>query len=354
MDPDDRGIIGYTSFMRPIFLLLLAACVWTPSRGCGGGTSGFSSPDIGFSRFDSGTSTDETGGGACSIEVLSTFPKDNSIDFYHRDSVYFYLNHASEEVVVETNILGSSQYLMESSVLQFTPDAPLEPLTDYTVSLFFCSNLFNLTFKTSEFGQPMSDSLGATRWLLKMSSARTTDSWSAYWAKNLGSLALEASDSLRIASLQPGVGTQDWCTATNEAPLVTADLPAFSASFDTLPLSVNPAYAYAPPSNVLLLHNVVVEGSFSPDATDVYSMLTGTMDLRDMNATKDQIKNFCSTMSAGQNECVACDDGIENCVRMKFEFIERESWSGEIVPVAGNNCEACLEGPPAADAVCAN
>jgi hypothetical protein len=104
------------------------------------------------------------------------------------------------------------------------------------------------------------------------------------------------------------------------------------------------------------IQGFAVTGHFAVDASYFdEGTIAGSIDTRPLDSLAGGSEGtICGYASALGASCEACpSDGEDFCLTLRVEEVYGEEISGvSVVPVAGNNCEGCDEGPPAPDAVC--
>lgn len=331
--------------MRNVLFVLLTGCVWTPQRGCVSSGSGFSS--VGVSEFVIGESggRGETGVTECAVEVERTDPVDNSSVQFYQDPVVFHFNGGAENVLVETQIPGTTSYANDGQILVFTPDSPLATSTPYLVGLFFCQSVYSLHFTTSNLGEPLLTSVEGLSWKLSFDDAQTTSLMGGVLKGKLLPMLLRVGEgSFRLATTGES-GSQDWCAPTTEGAM--GEESTFSADLGTVPLSTGAAFP---------LHSAHVEGAIAPDGQTAMMALTGTVNFREVDLAAMGLGTASDLCAYAKNEgepCEACEDGVETCLPLRFGHLVGVPWDDGVLPVSGENCDGCQDGPPAEDAVCA-
>jgi len=95
----------------------------------------------------------------CDTTIVSTNPRNASVDAYYRQAIEFELSEPDPTAVVFADFPGKQSSRDDDRVVVYTPDDPLEPLTEYTVGLDYCRGAPEITFKTSELGLPLDDQI---------------------------------------------------------------------------------------------------------------------------------------------------------------------------------------------------
>ncbi len=142
--------------------------------------------------------------------------------------------------------------------------------------------------------------------------------------------------------------TQDYCLATIDFP--TADFsgnPDFAIGPTDLTMAVS--------GYTLTISQFEVSGTFASDGTYFDDgVVAGSIDTRPLDPLIGGGEGaICDLVGSFGASCSACPgDGEFFCLGLRAEDVYGEEVSGALVPVAGTNCEACEDGPPAPDAVC--
>lgn len=331
--------------MRNLLLVLLTGCVWTPQRGCVSSSSGVSS--VGVSDFVIGESggRGETGVTECAVEVERTDPVDNSSVQFYQDPVVFHFNGGADKVLVESQISGTTSYANDGQILVFTPDAPLATSTPYLVGLFFCQSVYSLHFTTSNLGEPLLGSVEGRAWKLSFEEAQTTSLMGGVLKGKLLPLLLRVGEGgFRLASTRSD-GRQDWCAPTSEGSM--GEEAILSADLERVSLSTGTSFP---------LHAAHVDGAIAPDGQSAMMALSGVVNFREVDVKAMGLGTALELCGYAKNEgepCVACDDGVKTCLPLRFGHLVGVPWDDTVLPVEGENCDGCQDGPPAEGAVCA-
>jgi len=77
------------------------------------------------------------------------------MDHYYRDPIVFELSEPDETATVVMDVEGATTVSEDGLKVTFTPSAPLEPSTTYSVKLDYCTGEPEISFSTSHYGQPL-------------------------------------------------------------------------------------------------------------------------------------------------------------------------------------------------------
>lgn len=283
-------------------------------------------------------STDDTdiGTDECTVNVVSTFPE-NGKEGYYRGTVE--VNFSGEDPTATMTVSSASGEVAGTSewrntkTLVFTPSAPLDPSTPYTVDIHFCGGDPQTTFTTSDVGAPVdSATLPGKVYSLDLSSGRvvhpegvgdllatyltqqvlvSVDTVSNDKIKMIGAVAVEGSDPL----------AQDPCSRTIDFP---------EADF-----TENPYFEVGPKDTTLQISdysvdvtNLFVSGSFSPDLSEIEgAVLSGSIDTRPLVPAFDPEGEDSAICDIAVSVGVSCEEcGGENpgayCLSVYIDSIQ--------------------------------
>jgi hypothetical protein len=313
-------------------------------------------------KEETGT-TDDTGPSGCEVVVDSTIPASNSMEHSYRDAIEFHLSDADPTAVASSSVAGTSTLSSDNETVYFTPSAPLEPLTSYTVTLDYCGGSVDLSFTTSAYGGDLTTSIDNNTYALALGDARIVEPdgigsvLSSYLTQDIlvgvvssSGGSLEMIGAIGVEGVSPPA--QDYCDPTIDFP--TADFsesPYFTVGPQTTTLAVA-GYSIS-------IEDLAITGTFAPDGSSFGGgTLSGTIDTRPLAPLLDDSGDegaICDLAVSFGAVCETCpSDGQPYCLTLVADQITAEQVSGvTLVEVAGNDCEGCESGPPAEDAVCA-
>ena len=91
----------------------------------------------------------------CDITVDATWPLQDAMDFYYRDTFEFNLSAPDPDARIIFGMPGTQTVEENGLKIVFTPQSPLTPNTDYEVALDYCYGSPTIAFSTSDLGEPI-------------------------------------------------------------------------------------------------------------------------------------------------------------------------------------------------------
>ena len=262
---------------------------------------------------DSATTTEP-----CTVTIEDTWPMDGATDAYQRAAVEFTLSEPDATAVVFAAFEGEQSTRDDGLTVVYTPAAPLEPLTSYTVGLEYCFGEPEIEFTTSAYGLPLKDpdALAGSTWVYDLRDARF------YQASHLGDLlqtfgerlglihireVSEDNVAVRLAvATDDDPPTQDFCSRTVDIPEVdTSDSPYFQ--FGPAELSFD---AYV---GTITVHDMIVAGTLAADASSIGGLeVSATVDTRTVaDAVEVDEEELCDLLELSGSPCEACPSDDE-------------------------------------------
>lgn len=278
--------------------------------------------------------------GDCEVTLIGAEPADGAVDVGLTTTVVFTLSEADATATIETDIAGTTTN--DGLTVTFTPDAPLESATAYTVTLNYCAGSESTTFNTVA---GFADKVDQKTYALELQKASidqpagvgglisdqlpeyilmqvlSADSSSIQF---MGALAIDGSDPIE----------QDTCTAT---------LPFPSADF-----SGQPAFSVGPQDTVLAvggysatLYSMELAANFTADGSAIENgTLNGQLDMREVAELLGYSPDTaCSLLSAFGAPCEACpSDGGAYCVTIVASNLNGSVVDGLSLVEVTENC----------------
>lgn len=307
--------------------------------------------------------TDDTGAtDGCTVQVDGTIPTSGSVSADYRAAIEFELSAADPTAEASSDIAGTSVRVDGDKRVVFTPSAPLEPNTSYTVTLDYCGGSVPLGFTTGELGGDLTTDLVGKTYALALADARIVEPagvgsiLSTYITQDIlvGVVSTDGGQLEMIGAIgkeDANPPAQDYCDPTIDFPVADfSDSPYFSVGPQDTTLSVA--------GLEITIGRLEITGTFSPDGSYFGGgTLAGTIDTRplvpllDEEGSDDAICDLAGNFGAA---CTTCpSDGQPYCLTLVADQIVAEEVSGvTLTEVTGNNCEGCESGPPAEDAIC--
>lgn len=290
------------------------------------------------SPWDTDPGPDTDGGEDCDVTVDLTVPLQGAVDAYYRSAIEFQLSDADPTATVRSAIAGTTTVSADSETVYFTPNDPLNPSTDYTVTLDYCGGSAELSFATSALGTPLSDptDLESRTYALDLADARVVAPMgigsvlTSYLTQDLFVTVVDvtATEISTIGGVADG-DEADHCDTTIE--------------FGRDDFTEQPYFAIGPANAVLTvagyefdLADVVITGAFATDGSYFGGgTLTGTMDTRPLAPLLGEVEDegaICDLALSFGEECEACPwDDEPFCLTLVLDEIT----AGEVVCAGG-------------------
>lgn len=300
---------------------------------------------------DSGSGTETA---KCETKVNKTIPATGASDFYYRGYVEFQLSEADDSAKVTSDVPGTQTMSDDGKTIYYTPSAPLEPDTSYTVTLTYCGGVVDLDFTTSSLGKEIEPSVlvGKT---FALDSAKANIVEPAGVGAALSSLlttkvlaGVVSADASKVqmigAIATDGTTDQDYCNPS--IPFPEADFteaPYFKIGPADTTLSISGAD--------ILVQDLEITGTFASDASSFGGgTLKGTIDARDIAAALPDLgydaAGLCDLIAGFGASCMACSDTQPYCLGLVADSIVADGVSGTLVEVADKDCPGCEDGAP--------
>lgn len=305
----------------------------------------------------SGADKDSGGGettAKCETKVNKTIPATGASDFYYRGYVEFQLSEADDTAKVTSDIAGTQTMSDDGKTIYYTPSAPLEPDTSYTVTLTYCGGVVPLDFTTSSLGKDIEPSvLVGKTFALDLAKANIVEPAGVGAALSsllttkvlAGVVSADASKVQMIGAIATdGTTDQDFCNPS--IPFPEADFteaPYFKIGPADTTLSISGAE--------ILVQDLEITGTFASDATSFGGgTLKGTIDARDIAAALPDLgydaAGLCDLIAGFGASCVACSDQEPYCLGLVADSIVADGVSGTLMEVADKDCPGCEDGAP--------
>ncbi len=278
-----------------------------------------------------------TGGTAdCEITVDSTWPEDGATDAYYRDAISFHLSAADPTAQVSADFAGTQTTTDDGATIIFTPDAPLEPSTAYTVTLDYCYGAPSISFTTSSLGESITD-MGALNGAIF-----ELDTSSVHWVSSEGVggvlagllnrpilMQIQGYDgknaSALLAIAESGSDRQDFCYRSYQVdgldlsalPLMTYSVAETSFSFYKDDLSC---------------YDINIEGTIASDVSGIggfeLSLLVDLGGMLEALGSAD-IAAACDFVASLGAECEPCPrGGTMSCIQLAADRISMPEIGG--------------------------
>ncbi len=260
---------------------------------------------------DSGAEGEEE---SCEVQISETVPTGGDSDFYYRGTieVYFTQSESDGEVMLMDSagaeVAGSSSWSEDGTVLYFTPSAPLEPSTDYTLAISYCGGNPEVTFRTSEVGGETDvNTLVGKAYAIDLGSARFVE------PEGIGAILGE----LLTQNILAGVVSADdsqiqMIGAISAEGSTEQDVCTPSIAFPVADFSENPYFEIGPEDTTIsvagytvTIGDLQISGAFGPDLSYFSGgVLGGVID----TTTLDDIPDLAELAGCdGTNDACLCD-----------------------------------------------
>lgn len=308
---------------------------------------------------DGGKDTADSADEACGVSV-TTFPLQGAVSAYYRSDIEFKLTKPDSTAEISTDIPGSQEVSADGLTVYWRLSAPLAPSTTYTASLTYCTGTVELSFTTSALGTAIPDAttLQGRTYLLNLADARITEppGIGALLSSELDGVAIytgitDVDATAKTITVVGGLGRDGAATPTQEYCDPTIDFPV--ADFSGSPhfeISGEGATPITVAGTTVYIENLNISGDFAADLSYFGGgVLAGTIDTRPLDFEfGDEVGFICNTAAALGVVCAPCGDGEPFCLSLVADSIDAQLVADlELVVIDGNNCEGCVEGPPA-------
>lgn len=288
---------------------------------------------------------------------------DGQTNFFYRDDIVFTVTDGAMDAQVEltttdgTLLSGTTwidDQVEEGAPLQvmFTPDSPLQSLTDYSARLVYCGGSPSVTFRTSSLGEQIQDPDLLTGWTYSMdlSAAKIIKPGSTAQAMltlldNDLALQINAVDgdtlNITIAATDAGTGEQDMCLPALEFGM--AGNFAEAPSFEVGPVDVPFTLA----GYTVMLYDAQSSATFASNGSYFAGgRLSGSLDARDVVTALEGLEilpaetpeALCDILAKVKLPCDTCRDGEAFCLNLEAANITGEQTPQTLEQIAASNC----------------
>ncbi|MES2640069.1 MAG: Ig-like domain-containing protein [Myxococcota bacterium] len=323
-----------------------------------------------FTACTGADKADDTGSGPvveeCTVSIDSTIPTAGALNANYRAAIEFKLSEADATATVTSDIVGTTTVVDDGETIIFTPNAPLDPSTQYTVTLNYCRGASELSFTTSADGTPLTDVniLQDRTYSLNLAEARIVEpaGVGAILGTYLTQDILVGVQSVNDSEIQMigAIGVegsvppvQDYCTSSIPFPVANfSEQPYFQIGPQTTTLAVA--------GLEIVIGDLEITGTFASDGTYFTGgTLAGTIDTRPLVGLVDTSKKpdpnaICELAASFGALCGACPaDNEPYCLTLVADQIEAlEVVGNPLVVIAQGDCEGCETAPPVEGAIC--
>lgn len=265
----------------------------------------------------------------CDVTIDETWPAQGATDAYWRDAVEFRLSGPDSTALVVADFDGAQSWEDDGTSLVYTPDAPLEPSSSYTVGLDYCHGSPSITFETSSYGLPIEDpeALPGQAYLVDLTAGRfvtggsMAEGLSMFFTRSILFEVLSVGhDEL---SIRAGVSTargeaQDPCYLSVDIDEVDGEeAPYFELSIED--------FTFGAYRGELRMYEFTMRGTIAPDGSSVggvsYEVTVLAEELAGiLGVEPDRICDLLDDLGASCEPCPGSAD--ESCVTVGADRIE--------------------------------
>lgn len=294
----------------------------------------------------------------CELLAAASLPVPDTLDAYYRDPVRVRLSEPDPSASIRllttagVSIDGRLSVLDDGTVVQFEPNQPLEPETEYRATAIYCDGTESESwaFTVGSAGAPLACDPGGSAYVLELASAR----WNTPVGFG-GVVPLIVSDSLLIgifnasdgrieARVAPGTPTsQDRCQPTTTLPSAELTGPDISLGSTTTMVTYN--------GSTVTLQDWRVDATILPDCSGIAGGRTRLhLDAREvadvvrLGASETSADTLCTFLTTYESGCTGCDsDGQPYCFAVDVEGITGTALEGTVDCVGAADCHPDCE-----------
>ena len=298
----------------------------------------------------------------CNISILETVPYPGSTNAYYRDSIEVVLSDVDSTATVTVSTSGAEiagQVVREENVIIFQPDVPLQPSTQYQISVSYCGSEApaQIDFSTSDVGSPLN---GGTTILEERSYVVDLNQGTVIEPLGIGEFLQTLLNNkflidvqqvnptqafVRMALSKTNTTQQNHCVPTIEDfPIVELEeAPYFTLSGTNIPIVID--------QYQLLLYEFSTLGTINPQGTEFVEMdAYGILDLRevfpilqDFNLNAETVDDFVTYLEELSVEITSCSDAQKYCMTIVMSDLKAQEIQQNVTAVCAPNCHAECE-----------
>lgn len=298
----------------------------------------------------------------CNISILETVPYPGSINAYYRNPIEVVLSDLDPTATVtvstsQTEVLG--QVVREENTIIFQPDVPLQPSTQYQISVSYCGSEepAKIDFSTSDVGSPLS---GGTTILEDRSYMVDLSQGTVIEPLGIGDFLQTLLNNkflidvqhvnptqayVRMALSKINTTQQNHCVPTIEDfPIVELEqAPYFTLSGTNIPIVID--------QYQMLLYEFSTSGTINPQATEFVEMdAYGVLDLRevfpilqDFNLNAETVDDFVAYLEDLNVSITSCSDAQNYCMTILMSDLKALEIPQDVTAVCEPNCHTECE-----------
>ncbi len=297
------------------------------------------------------TPVDDTPGVECETTIPETWPVDGSTQVYHRGAIEFTLSEADPTATILADFDGTQTTRDEGLVVIYRPTEPLEPDTDYTVTLDYCRGKASIAFQTSELGLPLEDGFAP---LIGAAYAADLGNVKYLAGESVGQLIQSLVGShllLQVIQESPTLFQLRTALAMEEGGDLVQDDCSTTADLPESDFTGSPYFEHAA-EDVLLnayetnlhLGGFQASGTVAPDGSWIGGIAsTLTLDTREAALMLDiPADDICLLAGNLGLSCDPCNDGEPYCGTLVLEDLNAESIEIDMVEITETPAD-CLD-----------
>ena len=290
---------------------------------------------------------DDTGEEACQVKPSEFAPEDEASEVYYRTEMSVAFTGAVSTATFELALAdGTKPMILEeqwgdpADRVTLLSGTPLEPESDYALSVTVCGQTYVNTFSTSFYGKPLDvgpEELVERSYLIKLEDVKFVK------PDNVATLIKTFLDMPILVNVQTVdgqdmtlVGAEGWIDSSGgvnqRKRRDSADVPTWD--FEGVDFSQPPYFKADSPGIVLVYDGIEIpvydfhlEGTFAADASSLGGgRLWGLADTRDTAPLLNESdpNHVCDLVASFGAECEPCPDGEVYCLFLQGEDITAE------------------------------
>ena len=298
----------------------------------------------------------------CNIYILETVPYPEATNAYYRSPIEVVLSDVDPTATVRVSTSESEisgQILREENVIIFQPETPLQPSTEYSISVSYCGSEdpAKITFSTSDLGSPLH---GGTTILEERSYMVDLSQGTVIEPLGIGDFLQTLLNNrflidvqqvnptqayVRMALSKTNTTQQNYCVPTIEDfPIVELEeAPYFTLSGTNIPIVID--------QYQLLLYEFSTSGTINPQGTEFVEMdAYGILDLRevfpilqDFNLNAETVDEFVAYLEDFSVDISSCSDGQNYCMTIVTSDLKAIEIQQDVTAVCEPNCHTECE-----------
>jgi len=277
-----------------------------------------------------------------SLTIDETLPLNGAADAYYRSAVEFQLSAPDPSATVSAAFPGATSTRDDGATIVYTPESPLAPDTEYVVGLDYCRGEAEISFRTSSYGEAVSEPLVGRTYVVDLVGGRFLQGGNlagviaaVFNRSLLLHILAEDGDTLTVrAGISTAAGesmAQDTCFRTTDVEAVDfTTTPFFAIGVDR--------FGFEAFETQLDLINLTVEGTFATDGEAVggvrYGLAVSAADVAGVLGLEGGVEEACGFAETLDESCGPCpDDSSAECLVIITDGIDAPEVGFPVVPV---------------------